>query len=486
MHFYHNGNMNACQSTVQWWPGIGWDPYGDGGNGVRDQISNAYKSILGRYAEQGGLEAWYWAWTSTGFGPNGTDSYITDYYNQRGWPNVTIYQMVLFGGMSWPPNYNSSWPPNGGSGEYDQIYGPPGNPYSPPRKHIVGGTGNCPVLGCTDSNAGNYNSSAQQDDGSCWYHTPSASLNSSPSSIISGGSVSISWSTNYAQSVYITNIGSVSSSGSTTISPISSNQTWVLTAYGYGNGGSTSRSTSVTVYQQPNVNLYLSSSSIQYGSSTTLSWTTTGDASSASLSPGFGSVPLNSNTTVAPTTTTTYTISVSGSGGSDSASITLTVIPAPTASLTANAEVNWGDGVPLSWSTTNASNVSIHVVYYIDGSNVTQSPISGLGSSGSTTHTPNWSSIGGTLEQITFTLHASNGSITAYSSQNTAVEIDTSPNLIVIPPSEDLYPEEEPVNSPISDSLLVDDIDIPVEVKASQPIKVDINEANNWQDVRQI
>ncbi len=485
MHFYHLGNMNACQSTVQWWPGIGWDPYGDGGNGVRDQISNAYKSILGRYAEQGGLEAWYWAWTSTGFGPNGTDSYITDYYNQRGWPNVTIYQMVLFGGMSWPPNYNSSWPPNGGSGEYDQIYGPPGSPYSPPRKHIVGGTGSCPILGCTDSNAGNYNSSAQQDDGSCWYYTPTASLNSSPSSIISGGSVSISWSTNYAQSVYITNIGSVSSSGSTTISPINSNQTWTLTAYGYGNGGSTSRSTSVTVYQQPNTNLTLSSYTIQYGGSSVLYWTTTGDASSASLSPGFGSVPLNSNATVSPTTTTTYTINVSGSGGSDSDSVTLTVIPAPTASLTVDPEINWGGGVALSWSTTNASNVYIDVAYVIDGVTVGQSAISGLSSSGSTTHTPNWSSISGTLTQINFVLQASNGSVTASSSGNSIVEIDTMPNLIAIPPSEGLYPEDEPVVSPTSETIMVDDIDIPVEIRANQPIKVEINSSGNWQDVRQ-
>jgi len=33
---------------------------------------------------------------------------------------------------------------------------------------------------------------------------------------------------------------------------------------------------------------------------------------------------------------------------------------------------------------------------------------------------------------------------------------------------------------------LVEDIDIPVEIKASSPIKVDVDESGTWQDVRQI
>ena len=65
---------------------------------------------------------------------------------------------------------------------------------------------------------------------------------------------------------------------------------------------------------------------------------------------------------------------------------------------------------------------------------------------------------------------------------------DMMPDLIVIPPSGPLPPEDEPVISPDvqSNSLLVDDIDLPVEIKSDHPIKVDIDDAGNWQDVQQI
>ena len=66
--------------------------------------------------------------------------------------------------------------------------------------------------------------------------------------------------------------------------------------------------------------------------------------------------------------------------------------------------------------------------------------------------------------------------------------MDMTPNLISVPASGPLPPNTEPVTSPKSDSqitLLVDDIDVPVKIKANHPIKVDINDSGNWQDVEQ-
>ena len=62
------------------------------------------------------------------------------------------------------------------------------------------------------------------------------------------------------------------------------------------------------------------------------------------------------------------------------------------------------------------------------------------------------------------------------------------PDLINIPPSGPLPPDDEPVISPVvtSNALLVDDIDLPVEVQATEPIKVEIDGDGNWQDVREI
>ncbi len=38
----------------------------------------------------------------------------------------------------------------------------------------------------------------------------------------------------------------------------------------------------------------------------------------------------------------------------------------------------------------------------------------------------------------------------------------------------------------LSDLLLIDDIDIQVEIKANQPIQVDINQSGEWEEVREL
>ena len=78
------------------------------------------------------------------------------------------------------------------------------------------------------------------------------------------------------------------------------------------------------------------------------------------------------------------------------------------------------------------------------------------------------------------------------------VNIDRTPNPFTIPPNPDEPPEEDPVLSPDdtksgfvgSPVILIDDIDIPVEISADEPIQVRFDPDDpevdaNWKNLRQ-
>jgi len=82
------------------------------------------------------------------------------------------------------------------------------------------------------------------------------------------------------------------------------------------------------------------------------------------------------------------------------------------------------------------------------------------------------------------------GSLTASDTISVPIIIDQLPNTVDIPESDDTFKNQEPVVTPdvevTTQQIVVDDIDIPVEIKSDYPIQVDIDNSDNWQDVRQI
>ena len=68
--------------------------------------------------------------------------------------------------------------------------------------------------------------------------------------------------------------------------------------------------------------------------------------------------------------------------------------------------------------------------------------------------------------------------------------VDQLPNNFNIPESEDLIKDEPLVLSPnteiLTELILIDDIDIPVEIKANRAILVDKNRQEIWDKVRSI
>ncbi len=156
----------------------------------------------------------------------------------------------------------------------------------------------------------------------------------------------------------------------------------------------------------PTCNLTSTPSVINAGDSATLTWTTT-NATSASIDPGVGVVtPVESGSVVvSPVSTITYTMTVDGSGGQSMCTTTVTVedTPPPTCNLTSTPSViNAGDSATLTWTTTNATSVSIDpgvgAVTPVAGGSVIVSP------SSTTTYTMTVDGSGGQKSMCTTTV----------------------------------------------------------------------------------
>lgn len=349
------------------------------------------------------------------------------------------------------------------------------------------------IYGCTDSLATNYDPSANQDNGTCTYPTPIISLNLSQSSIIQGGSATLSWTIFNSTSQSISNIGSVVASDDTPVSP-NSTTTYTVTANYYSYTTAT-RSVTLTVYEPVVASLIVDDSTIVSGQGTVLRWDVQGDASTADIQPGIGSSNLNSFQNISPTQTTTYTLSASGPGGSDTAEVTVTVLQPPSVSINGPLSIQYGSVATLSYEGTNVTQslVIIPTYYDLDGNQVDGDPIA----------LPTGDDVNGSVDITTITwgdrgpssidfaiLGTGAGGLTDNDVHLVSVIIDQTPDFIDIPESDDKIRDESPVITPDAEistlSLSVNDIDIPVEIKADYPIQVEIDNNGTYQDVRQI
>jgi phosphatidylinositol-3-phosphatase len=205
---------------------------------------------------------------------------------------------------------------------------------------------------------------------------PTIVLSAQPATINSGSSTTLNWTATGATAVSISGLGTVASSGSTKVSPTSST---TYTATATGPGGNAKSSVSVVVNNPnavPTVSLSAEPGSIAAGASATLSWTST-SATSVSIA-NVGTFGPSGSTSVKPGATTTYVATASGANGtaSSSAVVTVTASSTPTISLSAQpATVISGDSANLSWTTSNATGVSI-------------AGVGSFGPTGSTTVTP--------------------------------------------------------------------------------------------------
>lgn len=286
--------------------------------------------------------------------------------------------------------------------------------------------------------------------------------------------------------------------------------THTVTVGGAGSRGGNTASNGVAglvdlyMYIIPRITLTASRTEIANGESVTLTWSTSGDADSITWSSGgLTNGNLSSEATVSPTLTRTYTATASGLGGtSPVASITITVYQRPTASISAPLSLDYGVQGTVTYETEYANtSITVTPTYSYDNGVVTGDPInitpalsaeygvSGTTSSGSFETSIPYNNYGPRQVQYTMVAVGSGGSVSPPVTLTT-INIDETPENINVPETEDVYKEQDPIVVPeytiSSDYLQVLDIDIPVEIKSDKPIKVDINQQNNWQDLRQL
>jgi phospholipase C len=110
----------------------------------------------------------------------------------------------------------------------------------------------------------------------------------------------------------------------------------------------------------PTATLTASPATVPPGSSATLSWTTA-YASTVTISNGIGVVAASGTMAVTPSSTTEYTLTATSVNGTTTSAATVTVhANPPTAKLTAApTTITIGNSATLTWSTTNATSVSI-------------------------------------------------------------------------------------------------------------------------------
>jgi len=336
-HF--TSNFNLAFITVGCNQGIFWFP--DGSDPLRDSITYSYSTFFGRYGEQGGVEFWVNLWVN-GDGQTRFGGSVSNMIQQGGVDSGELGKVALFG------------------------------------RHSGMSTGACPISGCTNPNANNYNPSATVDNGSCTFNPPTLvnfnidrqdGSDAGVGTVPFGQSVTLRWNvTGVVTSVSIDGgIGTVPNSGTRVFSP-SSSGTYIFRITATGPGGTTTGQYGFTVAAPPPpyVSFNISVPSIIVGDTATLLWSTSGVVSSVSINQGIGSV-LNSGTrVVAPTTPGTYVyiVTASGPGGTVQENVSLLVSNPPPPSVNffaSSTTVARGYPVTLNWSVggRNVTGISI-------------------------------------------------------------------------------------------------------------------------------
>ena len=190
---------------------------------------------------------------------------------------------------------------------------------------------------------------------------PIVNLTASPASLPYNGSTTLSWSSNNTTGCTASGdwTGNMATSGSQTMSALTSNSSFSLTCSGAG--GSANDSISVTVAAPPSapiVNLSASPSSLPYNGSTTLSWSSSNTTGCSASGDWTGNKATSGSQTMsALTSNSSFSLICSGAGGSANDSVSVTVAdPSPTLSFSASpVTVSQNGSTTLNWSTTGAT-----------------------------------------------------------------------------------------------------------------------------------
>jgi len=348
---------------------------------------------------------------------------------------------------------------------------------------------------------------------------PSVTLSASPISLIRPNSTTLSWDVSGVSVDYLQldpgNINVLTNPGLSTTNYVvtpNNDTTYTLTAKNFGGAGNSvaSDSVTITVFEPAVIDSFTAVPNPAIVGSITgtrLIWEASGDISTASISPAItqdGNVLINSSAFVFPTENTTYTLTVSGDGGTDVASVSISVCQIPEISGSFPTNISYGDDFTTTIKYKNAASTCGVTISYTDIEGVTTSETRNFTLSASDqdnvetelvfeSNIP-WSLTG--PKSITYALFASGcGGSVAPTPVTVNGGIDTLPDAVTIPDSRDQIPEDQveapDISNVLSDPIVINDIDIPVEIKASEPIQVRFDDddpelISSWNNLREI
>ena len=320
----------------------------------------------------------------------------------------------------------------------------------------------------------------------------------SPQLILQGDTAELSWGVAgaYNQINIDPGFSNLERQGTRTVSPQLDTQ-YNLTVT--GPGGNANQLASIDVLIPPDVTLFsdATNNTIVLGESVNLSWTITGDASTAQMSPGVGEVNISGGpVTVTPTVDTVYTLTASHPiAGQDSDQVEIIVLQPPTVSLSGPVSVDYGQNITLSLEATNATtSLQLLAIYhYEDNPGSSYEIVEEFGVAeqfnGQEELIVPYTDFG--PNRIEYRLYAIGaGGLTDEADIEVDINIDRTPDALSVPEVADAIKNEDPVISPdqevTSVQLVVDDIDVPVKIKADYPIQVEIDDDGVYRNVEEI
>jgi len=471
--------------------GGGSSPLAGGGSGHRSGgggggATAVYDSWLGRYTA--------WVGGGGGAGRFGQNTGISGYY--------TAGRGIGGGGTSSSPSWRTGQSaPAGhrGGGGGGSTSGGAGSLGGAQTSNGYGGIGgnsgwynNGDIGWITNSGYGNFGNGYAVLS----YDQPPPSIDTftaNPTTLILGNTLQLNWSVSgNVTSVNITDIGNVNASGSATVLA-ERDITYTLTAT--GPGGTVAKSVSIDVHIPPQITFSVDKPQLVGGDSATLTWSVTGDADTMSINPGIGSTNLSGTQVIQPSQDTTYTAVASGLGGSDTEQVSIEVVYPPEVSLTGPISTDYGDDIILTYNADNAVTSLQLLRKYVSQGNpepdwtLVENLPTGQNTSGTYLFSPDYDDFGPDVVQ--FQLYAvGEAGLNDTATFDAFINVDRTPDAIDIPASEDKLRDEQPVISPdavvTSEQIVVNDIDVPVEIKADQPIQVEIDDSGTFQDIREI
>ena len=250
----------------------------------------------------------------------------------------------------------------------------------------------------------------------------------------------------------------------------------------------------LTILIEPRITASVDDTPLLPGQCTILRWNVTGDVSQVTISPGIGLVNINGNTQICPEETITYTITATGDVGIDIEEIAVTVYQPPTVSISGPVSINYGEQGTLSYEATEVDiSLKLSPVYNYKNGSLSGSmfdvnlPLGENVSESIQTQIP-YNDFG--PFSVTYVIVATGNGGQESKQIIIPINVDETPTNFLVPESEDLLKDQAPIFTPdaivTSYEIVIDDIDIPVEVKADKPILIDVNSQEDWKPIREL